>query len=45
MPTIRLARPGIQVDPAADADMVIDALPQLPAAAALLLTTVTANVA
>jgi putative hydrolase of the HAD superfamily len=45
MATIRMARPGVTVDPAPDADVVIDSVRQLPAAAARLLTRVTADVA
>jgi putative hydrolase of the HAD superfamily len=43
--TIRLARPYVAPAPGDDADMVIDAIRQLPEAAALLLDTVTADVA
>jgi putative hydrolase of the HAD superfamily len=43
--TIRLARPGVSVAAADEADLVIDSLRQLPDAAALLLRTVTADVA
>jgi HAD superfamily hydrolase (TIGR01509 family) len=43
--TIRLTRAGLSVPPADEADAVIDSLQQLPEAAALLLTKVTADVA
>jgi FMN phosphatase YigB (HAD superfamily) len=43
--TVRLARPGIAVGRAEEADLVIDSLQQLPEAAPLLLRVVTADVA
>jgi putative hydrolase of the HAD superfamily len=43
--TIRVARPGIHVDTADEADHVIDSIRMLPDAAALLLSKVTADVA
>jgi putative hydrolase of the HAD superfamily len=45
MASIRLARPGVQVEPGEEADLVIDSLRQVPDAASLLLSTVTAHVA
>lgn len=45
MPTIRMARLGMAVDAADEADVVIDSLRQLPDAASLLVSMVTANVA
>jgi hypothetical protein len=45
MRTIRLATPGAAAPQGQDADMVVDAISELPAAAALLLGVVTANVA
>jgi putative hydrolase of the HAD superfamily len=45
MATIRLARPGIHVGPADEADAVIDSVRQLPDAASLLMSAVTADVA
>lgn len=45
IPTIRIARRDVITVPDDDADIVINSLPQLPDAAALLLTLVSANVA
>ena len=45
MATIRLARPGVSVDPAADADAVIQCVRQLPDVANFLLGKVDAHVA
>jgi len=45
MPTIRMARPGVQVEPTRDADTVITSLRQLPAAARFLMGMVAADVA
>jgi putative hydrolase of the HAD superfamily len=45
MRTVRVARPGMTPAPGEDADMVIDAIGQLPDVAALLLDRVTADVA
>jgi putative hydrolase of the HAD superfamily len=45
IPTIRMARPGVTVAPADEADTVISSMRQLPAAAGLLMSMVTADVA
>jgi hypothetical protein len=42
---VRLARPGVRVEPAEDADMVIDTFSRLPETAGMLLDVVTADVA
>lgn len=44
IPTIRMARPGVGVERADEADTVISSLRQLPAAAGLLMSMVTADV-